>query len=241
MFFVIITLCSAVLVSAVTTASPPTYTVSPATSTPQDAANVPHDFVSFGFETVFLNDYDNDFSRNLVGSVAKRMSLVPILRVGGVSGDFVKYDRTQKQPAVCIVGNCPNGSQSVFSLGPSYFDGFKAFPNARLTVQAPMGNRSYSLLSDFELGITLDYVSLAVKVLGGVGPKLRAIELGNGANTYDPDGAAYARSAIHRAEAIVKNLTIIEQQQALFEVCETQTSYYERDNHNVSSGPHSYL
>lgn len=234
-------LCATSLLLQTSTATSPTHRISLAASSPTNAANVPHDFVSFSIETVFLDDYNNDFSRNLINSIAQRMSLDPIIRVGGVSGDLVKYEPQQRDSAVCIAGSCPNGSQSIFSLGPSYFNGFTAFSNARITVQAPMGNKTSINETDYELNIALDYVSLAVKALGGPGPKLKAIELGNGANSYDPNGADYARAALKRASAIAKNLTLTGNEAALFEVCETQTSYYEPKNANLSSGPNSFL
>ena len=40
-------------------------------------------------ETAFLNAYDNDFSHNLINSVADRMSSPPIIRIGGTSGYVV--------------------------------------------------------------------------------------------------------------------------------------------------------
>ena len=63
-----------------------TRTISFPASRPSGAVTVPADFVGFGFESAFLNDYDNDFSRNLVDSVASRMSAPPIIRIGGTSG-----------------------------------------------------------------------------------------------------------------------------------------------------------
>lgn len=54
-------------------------------SQPSNATAVPADFVSLGFDNAFLNDYTNDFSANLIDSVAARMSVPPILRIGGTS------------------------------------------------------------------------------------------------------------------------------------------------------------
>lgn len=54
-------------------------------SQPSNAATVRADFVGLGFDNAFLNDYTNDFSANLINSVAARMSVPPILRIGGTS------------------------------------------------------------------------------------------------------------------------------------------------------------
>jgi hypothetical protein len=63
-----------------------TRTISMPTSRPTDAYNVPADFPSVGFESSFLPGYDNDFSDNLVASLASRMGAAPVIRVGGTSG-----------------------------------------------------------------------------------------------------------------------------------------------------------
>lgn len=59
-------------------------TVPPSVS--ESVAIVPGDFVGFGFEIAFLNSYDNEFSNNLVNSVAARMGKPPVIRIGGTSG-----------------------------------------------------------------------------------------------------------------------------------------------------------
>ena len=63
-----------------------TKTVSLPTSRPASAFNVPPNFVSVGFESAFLPGYNNDFSINLMESLAKRMSEKPVIRIGGTSG-----------------------------------------------------------------------------------------------------------------------------------------------------------
>jgi hypothetical protein len=55
-------------------------------SVPESVPIVPGDFVGFGFEIAFLNSYDNEFSNNLVNSVASRMGKPPVIRLGGTSG-----------------------------------------------------------------------------------------------------------------------------------------------------------
>ena len=55
-------------------------------SQPSNAVTVPADFVGFGFETANFNNYTTEFSQNLINSVGKRMSVPPIIRIGGTSG-----------------------------------------------------------------------------------------------------------------------------------------------------------
>ena len=122
-----------------TTAVTTTESVSVATRKPSSAVTVPGDFVGFGFETAFLNDYANAFSQNLVNSVAKRLGQTLKIRVGGTSGDRLFYDPNQAAATNCIAGDCPTGSGATFILGPSYFNGFKSFANQQFTFQVPLG------------------------------------------------------------------------------------------------------
>lgn len=60
------------------------------TARPSNAFNVPADFPSVGFEAAFLSGYNNEFSKNLVASLASRMAAPPVIRIGGTSGlDFL--------------------------------------------------------------------------------------------------------------------------------------------------------
>ena len=105
-------------------------TVSVPPSAPSEAVQVPRNFIGFGFETAFLNNYCvGEFSENVVNSVAKRLGEPLIIRVGGTSGDRFAYDRNQAEIAVCTGGDCPIGSSASYTFGPSYFDGFKCFPD----------------------------------------------------------------------------------------------------------------
>lgn len=105
-------------------------TVSVLSSAPSNAVAVPGNFIGFGFETAFLNNYCvGDFSQNIVNSVAKRLGEPLIIRVGGTSGDRFAYDSNQLEVAVCTGGDCPIGSSASYTFGPSYFDGFKCFPD----------------------------------------------------------------------------------------------------------------
>lgn len=127
---------------------------------PSDAITAPADFVGLGFDGAFLNSYDNQFSYNLVDSLATHMSVYPTLRIGGTSSDKLVFDPNQQQPAKCIDSSgCPYGPGTVFSIGPSYFNGFKAFPNSPMTFQAPMAR-------ELNISGSLDIVTRAYAALG---------------------------------------------------------------------------
>lgn len=63
-----------------------TQSISAPTSRPSGAFTVPPDFIGVGFESAFLPSYNNDFSENLVDSLASRLAAPPKIRVGGTSG-----------------------------------------------------------------------------------------------------------------------------------------------------------
>lgn len=174
-----------------------TRTLSLPSSRPSDAIAVRADFVGFGFETAFLNDYANNFSENLVTVVADRTSLPPVIRIGGTSGDKVLFDPNQEAIRVCINGECPLGSNAQYILGPSYFDGFKKFPNAKMTFQAPLG-------PDTNNSESLKYVRRAYKALGT--ERVTAIALGNEPNFYDKTAAEYSNTSKGLASDIIKDL-----------------------------------
>lgn len=63
-----------------------TQVISLPTARPADAFAVPPDFLGVGFESAYLPSYDNDFSENLVDSLASRLAAPPVIRIGGTSG-----------------------------------------------------------------------------------------------------------------------------------------------------------
>lgn len=107
---------------------------------PNSAVQGSSSFVGFGFETAFINDYANNFTHNLLNSVAGKLNSVPTIRIGGTSGDRVLFDPSQEEVKVCIAGDCPIGSSATYILGPSYFDGFESLQDFGITFQAPPGS-----------------------------------------------------------------------------------------------------
>lgn len=155
-----------------------------ANTKPSNAVQVPGDFIGFGFETAFLNDYANSFSENLVSSVADRLGEPVIIRIGGTSGDRVLFNPDQAEDKVCVAGDCPIGSSATYILGPSYFDGFASFPNQHMTFQAPLDPKVNYTSS-------LDYVQRAYNALGA--DRVAAIAIGNEPDDYaNQMGVAYS-------------------------------------------------
>ena len=106
----------------------------------------------------------------------------------------------------------------MFSLGPSYFKAFAAFPMARLTVQAPL--EKVSGTQEPQKGIALDYINLALKELGGgvKEDRVEAIAIGNEPNFYDLDATNYADQAQTLEKEIVANLSLSGDRSRIFEV-----------------------
>ncbi|KAJ5088513.1 hypothetical protein N7456_012129 [Penicillium angulare] len=140
---------------------------------PIDAIQAPDNYVGFGFETAFINDYANTFTLNLLNSIGKRLGSVPTIRIGGTSGDRVTFDDSQQEIKVCIEGDCPIGSAASYILGPRYFDGFEYFEDFGITFQAPLG-------ADLNVSNTEIYVSRAYEQVN----HLVAIAIGNEPDLY---------------------------------------------------------
>ena len=96
-------------------------------------------FPGFAFEQASFYNYSidadgrpNTFSQNLMDAVLSRTGGTPILRVGGTSGDHAHYNASQKfavnRPAT---EGGPAFRPPYLSLGPSYFEAFKNFPEAK--------------------------------------------------------------------------------------------------------------
>lgn len=197
-----------------------TTSVSVSPSRPTDAVVVPPDFVGFGFETGFLNSYDNEFSNNLVNSIADRMSVPPIIRVGGTSGDLVKFDAQQKENTTCTGDGCENSSGTSFTLGPSYFEGFKSFPRAHMSFQAPLGATSTN--------DSLIYVERAYKALGA--GRTAAIAIGNEpAFDVTTKAQVYVNDAKSLESKIIDALGLTGAAKRIFEVGEINNHYTETD------------
>ncbi|KAH8694132.1 hypothetical protein BGW36DRAFT_216876 [Talaromyces proteolyticus] len=191
-------------------ASGASYTVSIPPAAPTNAIEVPADFFGFGYETAFLPHFDNAFSENMVNAIGSRMSKPLIIRIGGTSGDLVKVDLEQKEPAICVKGpSCPLSSQDTFTLGKAYFEVFKKFPNASMTIQAPMGD-------GMEMNNTMAYVRNAWQNLGH--DRVAAIALGNEPNYYSWNAEEYVRHALEVESNITKEFNLQGEEARIFEL-----------------------
>ena len=179
-------------------------------STPGSAPVVPQDFVGFGIESAFLPNYDNDFSGNLVSSLAGRMGKPPVMRVGGTSGDYFMYDPQQKEARTCRQGPC-DSSTGKFTVGPSFFKSYERFTTAKTTIQAPLEN-------PVNISNTLDFVASAWRHLDN-GKRVAAIALGNEVEyIYKGNNAGpYVTAALKLEDAIVKNLSLSGDAAKIFE------------------------
>lgn len=181
-----------------------------------NVTNVPGDFIGFGIETVFLDDFTvGQFSANMMNNIGDRVGERLIIRIGGTSGDEVLFDPNQKETKKCIHGDCPLGSSAQYILGPSYFEAFKAFPNQRFTFQAPMGPR-------LNISGSMDYVTRAYENIGS--DRVAAIALGNEPDLYQKlwgleyDAEKYVCDARVLADEIIKYFGFIDKATQIFEV-----------------------
>ncbi|KAH8886548.1 hypothetical protein GQ53DRAFT_827864 [Thozetella sp. PMI_491] len=177
-----------------------TFSVVVPTAKPTDAFVVPKDFVGFGIESAFLNNFANDFSENLVSALAGRMTLPPFLRVGGTGGDYFQFDPNLAAEKACVSGSC-GSSTATYLLGPSFFNGYKRFKDAMMIIQAPLNN-------PINTTNTVDFVYQAWKALDN-GARVASIALGNEVEFIYPGGAArYTSAALSLQSAIVANLSL---------------------------------
>ncbi|KAK6189671.1 hypothetical protein LQW54_013034 [Pestalotiopsis sp. IQ-011] len=189
-----------------------------------DAPVVPKDFVGFGIENAFINNYANDFSNNLIASIGARMGATPVLRVGGTSGDKFFYDPSQTEDKICLEiedSDCPAGSDASYSLGPSFFDGFAGFPSAKINIQAPLN-------ATVNLTMTLAYVTQAWEKAGA--DRVDAIALGNEPEWYDATAEKYVNDALEIQAAIIEALNLTGDARKIFEAADTASENASTDS-----------
>ncbi|KAH6635765.1 hypothetical protein F5144DRAFT_155425 [Chaetomium tenue] len=175
------------------------------TARPSNAFEVPPDFPSVGFETAFLAGYNNSFSNKLVESLASRMAVPPVIRIGGTSGDLITFNPGQAEPAHCTETVKPCDSRATFVLGRKYFEVFSHFyQSARFSIQAPLGDGEPNRTN------IVAYVKRAYDALGGAA-RVNAIAIGNEVNWYHKkqyDAAEYVADAKVAKDAITSALEL---------------------------------
>lgn len=150
---------------------------------PADTSNViDRSFLGFAFEQASFYNYSfnpdgtpNVFSQNLINSVLGRTGGTPILRVGGTSGDKGHYDATQTFPLSrpATDGKGPAFRKPFLSVGPSYFEAFKNFPQAQFIFMVPLLHRNLT-----------NSLEWARQGLAAIGDRLEALEIGNEPDLY---------------------------------------------------------
>ena len=117
----------------------------------------------------------NTFSQHLISSVLNRTGGAPILRVGGTSGDFARYNGSQKDYSIPpALQQPPYIHKPYLSIGPSFFKAFQSFPGARYIFQVP--------LAMDDLKETLQWTKLGLDHIGA--DNLESLEIGNEPNFY---------------------------------------------------------
>ena len=188
-------------------------TVSASPTAPNSAVTVPAGFVGFGFELPFLTNYANAFSNNLVESVGSRMSVPPVIRLGGTSGDLLSWNPQQTQAKTWPSGADPTVVSTHFTLGPSFFNSFTAFPNPQFTWQATMpANIDYNTT-----------IPLCQNALSTLGNRLISFALGNEVEVHYSQVSAYVTNAIDLENHLISSLNLAKSSTDRFEVVDSLT------------------
>ncbi|KAK8008368.1 hypothetical protein PG991_010919 [Apiospora marii] len=184
---------------------------------PSDAPVVPADFLGVNVESAFMNNYAKPLSQNLVSSLAARMSTKPIVRIGGTGGDEFVFDPAQTDHLkICVEGECPTGSAASFKVGPAFFEGYKAFPDAKMTIQAPLGPHVNETL-------VREFVRRAWDARVGTDgevdwkDRIEAIALGNEPEFYTKDVGKYVRDSLELEEIVLDELKLEGADRKIFE------------------------
>lgn len=152
---------------------------------PGDAsAEVDPDFLGLAFEEASWVEYSTDksgqtnaFSRNLMHSIYSRTGGKPIIRLGGTSGDYAKYEPGQKEPALPVAGQGTYQDIGGTTIGPSYWALAHRFPEAKFMVQVPLATTNIS-----------EPVAWTKAAVDGIGlQQIHSIQIGNEPNGYRDD------------------------------------------------------
>jgi hypothetical protein len=208
---------TAILFTALAQADTQQHNLTIQKSAPEKAYHVPADFFSFGFEIAFFPQFDTDFSENIINSISSRMSKPLIIRIGGTSGDLVQVNVTQDEPARCASGpSCPYSSEDIFVLGRGYFDTFKRFQSATMTIQAPMiPVKPYSKDEDW-IPNSMEFVQHAYRALRK--ERVNAIALGNEPDYYSYGVEQYVDRALKIENRTIEQLGLEGEDRRIFEL-----------------------
>jgi hypothetical protein len=148
-------------------------------------------------------------------------------RVGGTSGDLVRFNKSQTEPTH-FEGpfQCPHSSKNTYTLGPSYFDLFKWFQKkTQMTFQPPIYPKGKP---DNWTIDSMDYVRNAAKGLGQ--NRIAGIALGNEPDYYKYDMKEYVSRVLDLECKIVEELGLEGVEKSIFELGDIPNSVIKKDN-----------
>lgn len=149
---------------------------------PRNASpEVDPDFLGLAFEEASWVRYSTDdwgnvnlFSQNLMDSIYSRTGGKPIIRLGGTSGDYGKYEPGQKEPALPVSEQTSYQDIGGLTIGPSYWTLAHKFPRAKFMIQIPLATTNIS-----------ETVAWAKAAVEGTGlDQIQSFQLGNEPNAY---------------------------------------------------------
>ncbi|RWA05185.1 hypothetical protein EKO27_g9921 [Xylaria grammica] len=119
---------------------------------PEEASlEIDPDFLGLAFEQASFTRYaedgegnSNTFSVNLMDAVYSRTGGKPNIRLGGTSPDYGKYLPGQTEPALPVAEQDNYQDIGHTTIGPSYWNYTKNFPNAVYIIQVPLATRNIS-------------------------------------------------------------------------------------------------
>ncbi|KAI1345790.1 hypothetical protein F5Y01DRAFT_308789 [Xylaria sp. FL0043] len=123
----------------------------PATVPQEASLAISPDFLGLAFEEASFARYAVDdegginvFSANLMDSVYSRTGGKPIIRLGGTSPDYGKYLPGQTETALPVAEQNTYQDIGGTTIGPSYWNLTKNFPDAVYIVQVPLATTNIS-------------------------------------------------------------------------------------------------
>lgn len=155
----------------------------PGTVPPGASKIIDLDFPGLAFEQASFVEYAqnrdgsvNTFSQNLIEAIFSRTGGTPLIRLGGTSADYGHYLPGQETPALPRAEAKNHEDIGHTTIGPSYWELTKNFPNAKFIIQVPMAIRN--------LIEAVVWARSAADIIGI--DRIQAFELGNEADLY-PD------------------------------------------------------
>ena len=139
------------------------------------------DFLGLAFEqsswvryATDLNNNTNAFTQNLMNGIYSRTGGRPIIRLGGTSPDYGRYLPGQAQAALPVAEQDNYQNIGFTTIGPSYWELAKLFPEAKYMIQVPLATTNISE--------AVAWAESAVQTIG-LG-QIHSIQIGNEPEAY---------------------------------------------------------